>query len=103
MNKLANFRRASVEGALREASGNPLTERQRHYSPSVRPGAIKAPIVGDLHMDKVSASSVEPSNFSMRMGMHRFTRLTNCVSKSAEHHAHTVSRSSFTAVSARLP
>lgn len=73
--------------------GIPLdeTERQRRYSPAVCTGAVKTPIMGDPDMEKVSTSYVERSNLSMRMGMRRFTRLTNGFSKKAENHAHAVS------------
>lgn len=66
-------------------------ERQRRYSPAVCTGAIKTPIMGSPDMEKVSTSYVERSNLSMRMGMRRFTRLTNGFSKKAENHAHAVS------------
>jgi IS1 family transposase len=66
-------------------------ERQRRYSPMVCTGAIRTAIMGNPEMDKVSTSYVERSNLSMRMGMRRFTRLTNGFSKKAENHAHAVS------------
>src|SRR5215211_3849158 len=66
-------------------------ERQRRYSPAECMGAIKTPIMGKPDMEKVSTSYVERSNLSMRMGMRRFTRLTNAFSKKAENHAHAVS------------
>jgi hypothetical protein len=66
-------------------------ERERRYSPAVGTGAQKMPVMGNPDMDKVSTSYVERSNLSMRMGMCRFTRLTNGFSKKAENHAHAVS------------
>lgn len=73
--------------------GMPLdeTERARRYSSMVCTGAIKTPVMGTPNMEKVSTSYVERSNLSMRMGMRRFTRLTNGFSKKAENHAHAVS------------
>lgn len=73
--------------------GLPLDEmeRQRRYSPAVCTGAIKSAIMGNPDLDKVSTSYVERSNLGMRMGMRRFTRLTNGFSKKAENHAHAVS------------
>ncbi len=66
-------------------------EGQRRYSPAVCTGAVKEPVMGNPDMDKVSTSYVERSNLTMRMGMRRFTRLTNAFSKKAENHAHAVS------------
>jgi hypothetical protein len=37
------------------------------------------------------SSFVERANLSMRMGMRRFTRLTNAFSRKVENHAHAVS------------
>ncbi len=73
--------------------GLPLdeTERQRRYSPMVCTGAVKTPVMGSPDPDHVSTSYVERSNLSMRMGMRRFTRLTNAFSKKAQNHAHAVS------------
>ena len=39
----------------------------------------------------ISTSYVERQNLTMRMGMRRFTRLTNAFSKKVENHAHAVS------------
>lgn len=63
----------------------------RRNSPAVCTGAEKTWVMGDPDMDKVSTSYVEQANLSMRMGMRRFTRLTNGFSKKAENHAHAVS------------
>jgi IS1 family transposase len=64
---------------------------RRRYSPAICVGVDKVWVMGDPDMDKVSTSYVERANLTMRMGMRRFTRLTNGFSKKAENHAHAVS------------
>jgi IS1 family transposase len=60
------------------------------YSPPVCVGAEKIWVSGNPNMDHVSTSFVERSNLTMRMGMRRFTRLTNAFSRKIENHAHAV-------------
>ena len=48
-------------------------------------------IAGDPDMENVSTIYVERQNLTMRMGMRRFTRLTNAFSKKVENHAHAIS------------
>lgn len=64
---------------------------ERKYSPAVCTGAIKEPIFGKPDPERISTSHVERQNLSMRMGMRRFTRLTNGFSKKLENHLHTLS------------
>lgn len=63
----------------------------RRYSPMVCTGAVKERVMGNPDMSQVSTSIVERQNLSMRMGMRRFTRLTNAFSKKAANHAYAVS------------
>lgn len=65
-------------------------ESEKRYSPAECSGIIKQVITGKPNVDKISTSYVERQNLTMRMGMRRFTRLTNGFSKKAENHAHAV-------------
>ena len=69
--------------------GKELTPETR-YSPPVCIGARKTRVMGRPNKSLISTSYVERSNLSMRMGMRRFTRLTNAFSKKAQNHKHMV-------------
>jgi IS1 family transposase len=66
-------------------------EAQRRYSPPICLGAQKSEIPGTPDPVHISTSYVERQNVSMRMGMRRFTRLTNAFSKKLENHMHALS------------
>jgi hypothetical protein len=49
------------------------------------------PVIGGPDPDYISASYIERQSLVMRMGLRRFARLTNALSKSTLHHAAAVS------------
>jgi IS1 family transposase len=60
------------------------------YSPATCIGCRTGVLSGDPDPNHISTSFIERSNLSMRMGMRRFTRLTNGFSKKLENHGHMV-------------
>ena len=66
-------------------------EAEKRYSPPVCLGTERHIVRGRPNPEEISTSYVERQNLSMRMGMRRFTRLTNAFSKKVENHMHAIS------------
>jgi IS1 family transposase len=66
-------------------------EGEKRYSPAICTSCKKEAVIGDPDPKHISTSYIGRQNLTMRMGIRRFTRLTNAFSKKIENHAAAVS------------
>jgi IS1 family transposase/transposase-like protein len=66
--------------------GSQTQREESRYSPAPITSIIKKKVWGESDDAQICTSHVERLNLSLRMGMRRFTRLTNAFSKSPRHH-----------------
>ena len=93
---------AAYPGAVEDAFGADVSyaqlikhygapqEPETRYSPAECIGTTKRPVTGRPAPEHISTSYVERQNLNMRMGVRRFTRLTNAFTKKLENHLHHV-------------
>jgi IS1 family transposase len=70
--------------------GAPADNPDSRYSPALCIGIRTGILSGNPDRQHISTSYVERQNLNLRMGVRRFTRLTNAFSKKFENHCHMV-------------
>jgi IS1 family transposase len=70
--------------------GSPADNPDSRYSPAQCIGIRTGILSGNPDRQHISTSYVERQNLNLRMGVRRFTRLTNAFSKKFENHCHMV-------------
>jgi IS1 family transposase len=78
---------SQVDWAVLQKAYGKEPSGERRYSPAICTGMDISVKHGNPDPAKISTSYVERQNLTMRMGMRRFTRLTNAFSKKLGNHA----------------